>query len=321
MNPFDLLPFDIKQYVLRPLLSKASRLTLAIAFYNHQPIEKNFTTAVQKSIVAMGLSLTLHFWSWLHKERLYLYAAETGSLDVLKYLHYHRVSVMHPELLFRIAARNGHLSIIKYAYERIYRRRYRDSSIYLEAARGGHMDILDYALKNKFLKNTRACEMAAKAGNIEALEWFLDHSFYVSKSLLYGAARQRNTELLEYVLIFRWGEYEITNAIVDAISAKRIENVKILCTNTVNPLNDRVYWKACEKGALNILDYLFTRYSDWKNIGEPMHSYATERGNLPLIIFLDQRGCSHRENVLKIAQERGRTDIVNYFLSQYEEFK
>lgn len=55
------LPSDIRRHVIRPLLSKTSRLMLAIAVYRHIPTQKDFSENVQRTIVASGLSLTLLF--------------------------------------------------------------------------------------------------------------------------------------------------------------------------------------------------------------------------------------------------------------------
>ena len=176
-SSLDILPWDIKKYVLRPFLDISSLFSIRIAFYGRKAIRKEcFTDEMIKSIIFHGLPFTLYFLDYFDDRYLAIYAAKVGSVDVLRYAHQNNYS--WSPLIADNAAFNGHLSILQYIYEEGPRLSSSDPywgiNVINGAVEGGHIDVVRYLHEKGCFWSLRTCEKAAYYGYLEILRYLIE---------------------------------------------------------------------------------------------------------------------------------------------------
>ena len=113
---FDLLPSDIKRYEILSKLDDISLLILRHVLLG-TPLSLKLSVDQQKNIIRNGLSLTIFFWEKLDKNRICEYAAECGSLDILKYARENQCR--WDKGVCRAAAKRGRLDLLKFLHESV----------------------------------------------------------------------------------------------------------------------------------------------------------------------------------------------------------
>lgn len=342
------LPYDIHQHGIRPFLSKKDRLMLAIACFKHIPTNKDFSRSIQCDIVRSGLSLTLLFWKRLNKNFLWEYAAETGSLDVMKHLHAHHIPMLHPERPYRLAALNGHLTIIRYLFEIVHRFSYWDSEVFLYAAKGGQLDLLkhyEFILRsndrfynrksvelygnNKDYENPfkkfryaqdlkyRMVEAAAKTGNCDILSFLLKIRFSIGMSSLSLAASSGDMRTFTFVYDLVKGNIYTSKPLLAAISSNNLEIVRFWCEN-IDIVTDKCLTEAIQKERIEIVSYLLEIGYRWLHEVKAEHLYhdVIRKKNLSLLKILDSYGWPRKKIIaLKVASTINVPEIIHYLNS------
>ena len=101
------------------------------------------------------------------------YAAESGHLEVLKYLHEEVKAPWGWRTAF-FAAKNGHLHILEYLFERKYDKYSEAACVW--AAQSGHLDCLKYLHETaKAPWNSLAVREAHRNNHSECLQYLLDN--------------------------------------------------------------------------------------------------------------------------------------------------
>lgn len=154
-------------------------------------------------------------------------AAETGSLQILKYIHnaeslkncrsiiayavlgiavykdhleivkyLHKDGCHWNKTIFGCAAYGGHLEIVKYLHENGCPW---DKEVFVHAAYGGHLEILKYLYKNGCPWVSGACTIAAIDGRLDILKYLHENGYPWKGDECTEAALYNHLEILKYL--------------------------------------------------------------------------------------------------------------------------
>lgn len=250
--------------------------------------------------------MTVYFKQWLHEEKIGEYAAEGGSLDVIRYLVTEGKAVNHAKL-YRLAARHGHLPIIQYissTFTRIIHHQYSnyatknpsyydekhvpfyDPAIYIEAARGGHLSIIQWAQENHIPTNRRRGSIAK------------------AKNMGYLIRRPRSKDIS-------------IGQLIGPVAAKygHLNIISYLYENEEENSN-RMIHNAAKNGHLHIIQYCVENYLYGLQI--PTNSstgeWAARNGHLSIIIYLKEQNRYQPYKDLTFAVKNHHWDVAVYLL-------
>lgn len=122
-----------------------------------------------------------------------VFAAKSGILDAVKYLHGHG-SVL-TKAACEGAASNGHLHCLKYLHENKCQW---DQQTCTVAAEAGFLDCLTYAHKHGCPMSADTCAFAALRGQLACLRYAHTHGCNWNESTCYYAAQNGHLECLKY---------------------------------------------------------------------------------------------------------------------------
>lgn len=316
MKSFVHLPLDIRKYVIRPFLPKTSRLMFAIAAYHHIPIQKDFSENIQRTIVASGLSSTLLFWKRLNKEKIWCYAIETGSIDVLKHLHQHNIPMFHKERFARLAGSSGSLPVVKYLEEIL---KIKDDYVLgIAAAYRGHLHVLKYFWSGiQFPYGSyQIMKAAIKGGDLPTIDWLVNKGCEINFYGLKVAASMKNMDIFLYVykLLKNLNKFSIFEN--PLIGCGNLDIIKYWCENG-HTLCYHVIREAIKRGYTSILSYLLKKGYHWTydSQGKDMYNYAIRYRRLDILRLLDSYSCPRSYNFLDKAKRTRYPEIIDYIQS------
>ena len=147
----------------------------------------------------------LEFLKWIREEKKYRWdesttdvAAKQGNMEMLKYCVAKKCPIDYDAYLF--AAENGRLEVIKYLHEEV--KAPWGSWTAVGAAKNGHLHILEYLFERKFDKYDHwACQWAAEKGHLDCLKYLHETAKapWDSDAVRY-AHKNNHTECVQYLL-------------------------------------------------------------------------------------------------------------------------
>ena len=147
----------------------------------------------------------LEFLKWIREEKKYRWdesttdvAAKQGNMEMLKYCVAKKCPIDYDAYLF--AAENGRLEVIKYLHEEV--KAPWGSWTAVGAAKNGHLHILEYLFERKFDKYDHwACQWAAEKGHLDCLKYLHETAKAPWDEEAVREAHENNqTECLQYLL-------------------------------------------------------------------------------------------------------------------------
>ncbi|KAJ3103261.1 hypothetical protein HDU97_010250 [Phlyctochytrium planicorne] len=192
------------------------------------------TFMVQKACEHGHLSLLIYLIETLHSActpTAVQLAASNNHTPILRYLH-HSPSSTHcwSQLVVNAAAMNGHLDAIMFLHD--HRGRFFTANALDIAIGAGKIDVVRFLNENREEGcKSRSILEAALAGHLEVVTYVLEH----------------REELHDFAC----------EAIAYAMSMERLEVVRWLVEDWQAIQKDGGYFRACEKGYVGLVDYLF----------------------------------------------------------------
>ena len=300
MSLFDVLPTDIKQYVLRPLLDDLSLFILRMALWNPTPHKQEFTEAIQKDIIASGLKLTDRFNKNLSQGSLAIFASEVGSLEVLKHLYKNNhISIfVMPNLLVSKAAENGHLHILKFLVKNTIGEVNKDTCKI--AVNNGHLHIFKYLDKIKVPYANFLLQKAAKSGNLELFRYLYEEKGLRDSRACTHAIEHNHFSILKYCV-----EQHITRYpnVRTTVIHGRIEMLKYIMEKGYfkDEHLDAYLSNAAYYGHLNIVKFLCEEFPS--SMTADSYKYAIKKDYPDIVKYLQKKECP-RPSLIELEKMR-----------------
>ncbi len=158
----------------------------------------------------------------IEKLRPCLLAAESGNLDILKWLIENKYYINNH--ICEVAALNGHIDIIKWIWENNY---FWDDKTCSFAAINGHLEIIKWARANGCDWNKNVCSNAAEFGHLNVLKWARKNGCEWDAKTCASAAFNNHLNILIWARenSCEWDnntiKYSITNNSVDTLKWAR----------------------------------------------------------------------------------------------------
>ena len=134
-----------------------------------------------------------HQFAWYQLKDISFFAASTGQLEMLQWLHQQGIALGCETC--REAAAGGHLIVLQWAQEQGFDW---DLSTSSAAARGGHLEVLQYALQNGCEWGPWTCEAAAEGGHLAVLQYARQNGCAWDSGTCEAAARGGHLEVLQF---------------------------------------------------------------------------------------------------------------------------
>lgn len=164
-----------------------------------------------------------------YKIRVYLFVAEYGSLDILKYLHVQKKLPVHDGIL-PTAIENHHINVTKYCIENQFPG-YKDFKLLKYGVKTNDSEFVLY-LHNHYVqygKDYSALDQAVREGNFKIIKILVENDYPHNANTFSQAVLLNNLEIVKYLHEkgVQWDSY----ATVNACKIKDIEILKYLVKN------------------------------------------------------------------------------------------
>ena len=199
---FDLLPYEINFYEILPRVDDISLLILRhVILGNPLPVE--LSPHQEKNVIRNGLSLTIFFWEKLDKNTICQYAAECGSIDILKYARENALlkeggsACPWDEYACKYSAKGGFIDVLKYVRENGCP--WNKFTCYYVAG-SGFLHLLKYAHNNGCPWDEYTCSYAVEGGSLVCLKFLHENKCPWDSSTCSSAAQSGSLECLIYAI-------------------------------------------------------------------------------------------------------------------------
>lgn len=223
-------------------------------------------------------------------------AAETGQLDMLKWLREHGISLAS-HMAMHSAAKGGQLNVLKWLNENNAGIEYVQPSN--EAALNGHLHIVKWMI-----------EVYEFPNQIARSRWF-------SKALN-SAITRGNWPMIHYLFEHQPNRF-LKRGFDNAVKLGDLELVKYLHSNGFESSRDPMV-EAAEHGHLDILQWLFENIPA-RGKSDTVMDVAAQNNHLDIVIWLHENrseGCSER--VMALAASNGHLGMVQWLDANRPEY-
>ncbi|GAM20259.1 hypothetical protein SAMD00019534_034340 [Acytostelium subglobosum LB1] len=235
---------------------------------------------------------SLEMVQWVHNsmpevtcsERLFDLAAGMGCMDILQFLHQNRTEG-GSQTAWDLAAMGGHLDVLKFLHE------HRTEPFHLgtmaSAARNGRMDIIQWLHDNGRPTNQQAVDYAAAGGHLDIVKWLLNNRTEgCSKMAMDNAAKNGHLHVVTYLHTHNTRGCSIY-AMNYAAAFGRLEIVQFLHNHRTEGCDYNALQLASCNGHLNTIKFLIeNRPQDvYSNITDSI-KYAKKTDNPHIVEYL-----------------------------------
>ncbi len=308
MTTLNDLPYDIKKYVLIPLLDNISRLLLRNALIGaFEDLPREVNKATQKDICKYDAFFFYRYQDYVNKDKVMKYCAINGNIGLLEelktkyFLGYslinaaakyskletfiwateNGVSILN--LTLQKAAFSGCIAILRWVVDKGYNL---PNTIIAAAAEGASLSVIQWLHSKKYEWHEETCLMAAKNGHLDILKWI----------------RAQNPPA-------PWNSY-----VCDiAVQNNHCEVVKWLLTNNC-PYDGWSVYYAIGTGNLELVEVIWNRDNSIKIWSKNLCNCTAHANLLHILIFLHKNNIFNGEDICMGAASSGNLEILKWAL-------
>lgn len=246
------------------------------------------------------------------------FAAEKGSIDILKWLHRNGyIKNINTKQGIIYAVINGHLTTAQWLYRKGYSTPSSQAVSY--AARIGRVDIIRWLLSVMDDKScgTDVMDYAALNGHLETIKWLSANTMFApSKHAIMWASEYNHLDVVMWLYKnYKWPRAEIAEAMEVAATYGNLEILKWLYTESLNPGKMRQFLSNIPgiSTMLSALSALSALPSNPHLLNTNSMDWAAKNGHLDIVKWLHENsteGCTKR--AMDMAAEEGHLHIVKW---------